>query len=88
MVKALRRDFAGNYAMAPEMPPRVVELHYRVEQVADLLACSRDSVERAIREWDESDRKSGLGPSYLVAGKRIVPAGAVHAWLERLRVSR
>lgn len=78
---------AGAPRMAPAMPPAVVELHYRVAQLAELLGCSSDTIQRELKEWDASGRRSGLGPSYLVAGARIVPASAVHAWLERQRVS-
>lgn len=73
--------------MAPAMPPAVVELHYRVGHLAELLGCSDDTITRALKEWDTSWRRSGLGPSYLIAGARIVPASAVNAWLERQRVS-
>lgn len=79
--------FLGEYRMAPSRPPVLVEQHYRVSAVAELVDCSEGHVREQIAAWESGDRSKGLGPSYLVGDKRIIPASAILAWLERHRVA-
>jgi hypothetical protein len=70
-----------------EVGARTVERHWQLGHLADQLDLSPDEIARAIKLYEATEGKEGIGPR-VVWGHRtvLVPESSVLAWLRRKTV--